>query len=81
MPTAAEPAAGSWHATWGRAVPAGPVRVAHRVRVPVAPPPGEPLPVLVAIGVGDHPVEGSAGSRSPSADPHRPTRSPTCRRW
>ncbi|MBU8855898.1 MULTISPECIES: hypothetical protein [unclassified Micromonospora] len=58
VPTEAAPTAGSWRATWGWAVPGGPVRVTHRVRVPVTPPPGEPLPVLVAVDVGDHPAEG-----------------------
>ncbi|WP_446215817.1 AMIN-like domain-containing (lipo)protein [Micromonospora sp. IBHARD004] len=32
--------------------------MAHTVRVPVTPAPGEPLPVLVQIQVGDHPAEG-----------------------
>ncbi|MCZ7436637.1 hypothetical protein O7598_09565 [Micromonospora sp. WMMC241] len=50
--------AGSWRRTWGWAVPGAPARVTHAVRVPVAPAPGEPLPVLVAVQVGDHPEEG-----------------------
>ncbi|AYF26597.1 hypothetical protein CSH63_03735 [Micromonospora tulbaghiae] len=58
VPTEAASTVGSWRVTWGWAVPGGPVRVAHRVRVPVTPPPGEPLPVLVAVDVGDHPAEG-----------------------
>ncbi|SCL36741.1 hypothetical protein GA0070624_5634 [Micromonospora rhizosphaerae] len=53
-PTAAE---GDWRVTYGWAVPSAPARVAHTVQVPVTPAPGEPLPVLVQIQVGDHPVE------------------------
>ncbi|MDG4799885.1 hypothetical protein [Micromonospora sp. WMMD980] len=49
---------GSWRRTWGWAVPDAPARVTHQVRPPVAPAPGEPLPVLVAVQVGDHPEEG-----------------------
>ncbi|MGC4776571.1 MULTISPECIES: AMIN-like domain-containing (lipo)protein [Micromonospora] len=58
VPTEAASTGGSWRVTWGWAVPGQPARVAHRVRVPVTPPPGEPLPVLVAVDVGDHPAEG-----------------------
>ena len=58
-PTAApSPAAGDWRVTYGWAVPSSPARVTHTVRVPVTPAPGEPLPVLVEIRVGDHPAEG-----------------------
>jgi hypothetical protein len=39
-------------------VPASPAQVAHLVQAPVTPAPGEPLPVLVRIQVGDHPSEG-----------------------
>ncbi|MGW5669099.1 AMIN-like domain-containing (lipo)protein [Micromonospora sp. NPDC003776] len=56
--TATPPAAGDWRMTYGWAVPTSPARVTHRVRVPVTPAPGEPLPVLVRIEVGDHPAEG-----------------------
>lgn len=56
--TAAPPAASDWRVTYGWAVPTSPVRVTHSVRVPVTPAPGEPLPVLVRIEVGDHPAEG-----------------------
>ncbi|MGR6320847.1 hypothetical protein Q2K19_21535 [Micromonospora soli] len=56
--TGAPPAAGDGRVTYGWAVPAVPARVAHRVLVPVTPAPGEPLPVLVQIQVGDHPAEG-----------------------
>ncbi|MGW4156848.1 AMIN-like domain-containing (lipo)protein [Micromonospora chersina] len=55
-PTSGAPVEGSWRATYGWAVPATPARVTHQVRVPVTP--GEPLPVLVEVGVGDHPAEG-----------------------
>ncbi|WDQ02289.1 hypothetical protein PVK74_10960 [Micromonospora chalcea] len=58
VPTEAASTGGSWRVIWGWAVPGQPARVAHRVRVPVTPPPGEPLPVLVAVDVGDHPAEG-----------------------
>lgn len=51
-------AAGDWHVTYGWAVPSSPARVTHTVQVPVTPAPGEPLPVLVQIQVGDHPAEG-----------------------
>ena len=51
-------AAGDWRVTYGWAVPSAPARVAHTVKVPVTPAPGEPLPVLVQIQVGDHPSEG-----------------------
>ncbi|MFK3985635.1 hypothetical protein ACI2K4_35390 [Micromonospora sp. NPDC050397] len=40
---------------WG--VPSDPVRVDNKVRVPVVPPPGAPLPLLVEVRVGDHPDE------------------------
>ncbi|MFE9205456.1 hypothetical protein [Micromonospora sp. NPDC007230] len=56
--TAAPSAAGGWRVTYGWAVPSAPARVAHTVKVPVNPAPGEPLPVLVQIQVGDHPAEG-----------------------
>ncbi|MCW3839982.1 hypothetical protein ONA70_07710 [Micromonospora yasonensis] len=56
--TTAAPAAGDWRATYGWAVPTSPARVPHPVPVPVTPAPGEPLPVLVRIQVGDHPAEG-----------------------
>ncbi|WP_200212459.1 AMIN-like domain-containing (lipo)protein [Micromonospora coerulea] len=52
------PAAGDWRVTYGWAAPTTPARIAHTVRVPVTPAPGEPLPVLVDIRVGDHPTEG-----------------------
>lgn len=51
-------AAGDWRVTYGWAVPSAPARVTHTVTVPVTPAPGEPLPVLVQIQVGDHPSEG-----------------------
>ena len=51
-------AAGDWRVTYGWAVPSAPARVTHTVKVPVTPAPGEPLPVLVQIQVGDHPSEG-----------------------
>ncbi|MFG3302595.1 hypothetical protein [Micromonospora chersina] len=57
-PTSGAPVEGSWRATYGWAVPATPARVTHEVRVPVTPAPGEPLPVLVEVRVGDHPAEG-----------------------
>lgn len=56
--TTAPPAAGDWRVTYGWAVPSAPARVAHTVTVPVTPAPGEPLPVLVEVRVGDHPTEG-----------------------
>ncbi|SBT43883.1 AMIN-like domain-containing (lipo)protein [Micromonospora auratinigra] len=56
--TGQPPVAGDWHVTYGWAVPSTPARVEHRVRVPVDPPPGEPLPTLVQVQVGDHPAEG-----------------------
>jgi hypothetical protein len=49
---------GDWRVTYGWAVPDAPAQVTHDVRVPVTPAPGEPLPVLVGIQVGDHPAEG-----------------------
>lgn len=57
-PTTGAPVGGSWRVTYGWAVPATPARVTHQVRVPVTPAPGEPLPVLVEVRVGDHPAEG-----------------------
>lgn len=51
-------AAGDWRVTYGWALPSTPARVTHAVRVPVTPAPGEPLPVLLQIQVGDHPAEG-----------------------
>lgn len=56
--TGMPPAASDWRVTYGWAVPTTPARVSHAVRVPVTPAPGEPLPVLVEIRVGDHPTEG-----------------------
>lgn len=56
--TTAPAEAGDWRVTYGWAVPASPARVTHPVRVPVTAAPGEPLPVLVRIQVGDHPSEG-----------------------
>lgn len=56
--TAAPPAASDWRVTYGWAVPTAPARVTHVVRVPVTPAPGEPLPILARIEVGDHPAEG-----------------------
>ncbi|NES14969.1 MULTISPECIES: hypothetical protein [Micromonospora] len=56
--TAAPSAASDWRVTYGWAVPTSAARVRHPVRVPVTPAPGEPLPVLVRIEVGDHPAEG-----------------------
>ncbi|MEH0845618.1 hypothetical protein V6U81_24825 [Micromonospora sp. CPCC 205711] len=50
-------APGDWHVTYGWAVPTSAARVGHVVRPPVNPPPGEPLPVLVEVRVGDHPDE------------------------
>ncbi|MEV0001461.1 hypothetical protein AB0H28_04130 [Micromonospora sp. NPDC050980] len=50
--------AGSWRRTWGWAVPGTPATIIHPVRAPVTRAPGEPLPVLVAVQVGDHPAEG-----------------------
>ncbi|MFR9780492.1 hypothetical protein ACL02O_31135 [Micromonospora sp. MS34] len=57
-PTAAPPATADWRVTYGWAVPSSPARVTHPIRVPVTPAPGEPLPVLMRIEVGDHPSEG-----------------------
>ncbi|RZU76939.1 hypothetical protein EV384_5651 [Micromonospora kangleipakensis] len=59
-PTSAAPSqsVGDWRVTYGWAVPTAPAQVTHTVRVPVTPAPGEPLPVLVEVGVGDHPAEG-----------------------
>ncbi|MET8835630.1 hypothetical protein ABZV78_17175 [Micromonospora sp. NPDC004540] len=57
-PSSGTPAEGAWRVTYGWAVPATPARVTHQVRVPVIPAPGEPLPVLVEVRVGDHPAEG-----------------------
>src|SRR4051794_2895774 len=45
---------GDWRVPYGWAVPAAPAQVTPDVRVPVTPAPGEPLPVLVGIQVGDH---------------------------
>ncbi|SCG65080.1 AMIN-like domain-containing (lipo)protein [Micromonospora inositola] len=56
--TAAAPADRGWRVTYGWGVPSSPARVTHTVTVPVTPAPGEPLPVLVQIQVGDHPAEG-----------------------
>ncbi|MGC5021819.1 AMIN-like domain-containing (lipo)protein [Micromonospora sp. DT47] len=57
-PSVTRPAApGDWHVTYGWAVPTAPARVSHTVRLPLTPPPGEPLPVLVEVRVGDHPDE------------------------
>jgi hypothetical protein len=56
--TAAPPAASDWRVTYGWAVPTTPARINHTVRVPITPAPGEPLPLLVDIRVGDHPSEG-----------------------
>ncbi|MCI4061527.1 hypothetical protein MRQ36_02625 [Micromonospora sp. R77] len=57
-PPTGTPAASDWRVTYGWAIPTAPARVGHAVRVPVTPAPGEPLPVLVDIRVGDHPGEG-----------------------
>ncbi|MFC0032533.1 hypothetical protein ACFFMM_23710 [Micromonospora chaiyaphumensis] len=57
-PTTGAPAEGSWRVTYDWAVPATAARVTHQVRVPVTPVPGDPLPVLVEVRVGDHPAEG-----------------------
>lgn len=43
--------------TYGWAVPSREVRISHQVRLPVAPPPAPPLPLLVEVRVGDHPAE------------------------
>ncbi|WP_433281933.1 AMIN-like domain-containing (lipo)protein [Micromonospora sp. CA-244673] len=56
--TSAAPVEGAWRVTYGWDVPTAPARVTHQVRVPVTPAPGEPLPVLVEVRVGDHPAEG-----------------------
>ncbi|MET7969538.1 hypothetical protein [Micromonospora sp. NPDC005305] len=57
-PTGATPAEGAWRVTYDWTVPTAAARVTHQVRVPVTPAPGEPLPVLVEVRVGDHPAEG-----------------------
>ncbi|MEV4617416.1 hypothetical protein AB0J74_01710 [Asanoa sp. NPDC049573] len=56
--TTAAPAAtkrGAYRVSYGWAVPSRPARVAHRVDVPVQPPPAAPLPFLATVEVGDHP--------------------------
>jgi hypothetical protein len=46
-----------YRVTYGWAVPSRAVRVIHAVRVPVAPPPAPPLPLLTEVRTGDHPSE------------------------
>ncbi|QLQ36766.1 AMIN-like domain-containing (lipo)protein [Micromonospora robiginosa] len=60
LPASSDAAAttGPWRRTWGWAVPATPAQVTHAVRAPATPNAGGPLPVLVAVQVGDHPEEG-----------------------
>ncbi|WP_089156039.1 AMIN-like domain-containing (lipo)protein [Micromonospora sp. NBS 11-29] len=58
VPTGDVATTASWRPTWGWAVPDPAARVDHPVRAPVTPPPGEPVPVLVAVRVGDHPADG-----------------------
>jgi hypothetical protein len=54
--TAAAPRS-PYRVTYGWAVPSRPVRVSHDVKVPVAPPPAVPLPLLVEVRAADHPEE------------------------
>jgi hypothetical protein len=49
--------------TYGWAVPSRPARVAHRIDVPIQPPPGTPLPFLARVEVGDHPGDDPAYTR------------------
>ncbi|MFC7549994.1 hypothetical protein [Plantactinospora sp. GCM10030261] len=56
-PSTGGPSAADYRVTYDWAVPKEPVHVDHRLRVPIAPPPAEPLPVLVRIDVGDHPAD------------------------
>jgi hypothetical protein len=57
-PTSAGQTASDYRVTYGWAVPSRPVQITHQVRVPVVPPPGPPLPLLVEVRAGDHPAEG-----------------------
>lgn len=50
--------AADYRVTYGWGVPSRPVRITHPVRLPVVPPPGPPLPLLVQVRVGDHPDQG-----------------------
>lgn len=57
-PATSGPGVTDYRITWNWGVPSEPVRIDNQVRVPVVPPPGPPLPLLVEVRVGDHPEDG-----------------------
>lgn len=56
-PATSGPGVTDYRVTYDWGVPNDPVRINNVVRVPVVPPPGSPLPLLVEVRVGDHPDE------------------------
>ncbi|WP_121155034.1 AMIN-like domain-containing (lipo)protein [Micromonospora pisi] len=56
-PASPGPGVTDYRVTWNWGVPSEPVRIDNKVRPPVVPPPGPPLPLLVEVRVGDHPDE------------------------